>query len=174
MPHLIVTPLSRLQEIAESHRASRIVTLINSATKVVRPAHVKEDEHLFLGFNDIVEPQEGLVPPNEVHVRDLLDFAGKWDQQSPMIIHCYAGVSRSTAGAYMTSLFLNPDQDEMELAQELRRRAPTATPNAKLIAMADDVLGRGGRMVDAIRSIGRGAETFEGVPFILPIRPIRS
>lgn len=170
MPHLIVTPLSRLHEIAEAHRASRVVTLINAATKVVRPAHVAADDHLFLGFNDIVEPQEGLIPPGEAHVRELLAFAGDWDQKSPMIIHCYAGVSRSTAGAYMASLFLNPDQDEMELALELRRRAPTATPNAKLIAIADDILARKGRMVDAIRSIGRGAETFEGVPFIMPVK----
>ena len=170
MPHLIVTPLSRLHEIAEAHRVSHVVTLINAATKVVRPGHVGESDHLFLGFNDIVEPQEGLIPPGEAHVRELLAFADDWDQQNPMIIHCYAGVSRSTAGAYMTSLHLNPDQDEMDLALELRRRAPTATPNAKLIAMADDILGRNGRMVDAIRSIGRGAECFEGVPFILPIR----
>ena len=170
MPHLIVTPLSRLQEIAEAHEANRIVTLINSATLVERPRHVPEQDHLFLGFNDIVEPQEGMILPAEQHVLDLFAFAQSWDRQSPMIIHCYAGVSRSTAGAYMTSLLLNPDQDETELALELRRRAPTATPNAKLIAMADDILGRKGRMVDAIRAIGRGAECFEGVPFILPVK----
>lgn len=169
MPHLIVTPLSRLHEIAEAHKAQRIVTLINSATRVERPGHVGEHDHLFLGFNDIVEPQEGMILPGEKHVRDLFAFAQDWDRQNPMIIHCYAGVSRSTAGAYMTSLFLNPDQDETELALELRRRAPTATPNAKLIAIADDILGRKGRMVDAIRGIGRGAECFEGVPFILPV-----
>ncbi|MGB8817932.1 MAG: tyrosine phosphatase family protein [Rhizobiaceae bacterium] len=169
MPHLIVTPLSRLQEIAESHRANRVVTLINAATPVTRPTHVDEKHHLFLGFNDIVEPQEGMTPPGENHVRQLLAFADTWDRSGPMLIHCYAGISRSTAGAYMTSLHLNPDQDEQSLADELRRRSPSATPNPRLIAIADDILGRKGRMVDAIRSIGRGADAFEGVPFILPI-----
>jgi predicted protein tyrosine phosphatase len=169
MPHIIVTPLSRLREISEAHKAVRILTLINSATLVERPPHVAEKDHLFLGFNDIVEPQEGLVPPGEAHVRSIFEFADTWDRSLPMIIHCYAGISRSTAGAYMTSLYLNPDQDEMTLAQELRRRSPSATPNTRLIALADDLLGRRGRMVDAIRSIGRGADAFEGVPFILPI-----
>lgn len=170
MPHLIVTPLSRLIEISEAHNASKVLTLINAATPVERPRHVAAADHLFLGFNDINEPREGLVPPGEAHIRQIFEFAHAWDRAQPMIIHCYAGVSRSTAGAYMTSLFLNPDQDELALAKELRRRAPTATPNIRMIKMADDILGRGGRMVDAITSIGRGAECFEGVPFILPVK----
>ena len=169
MPHIIVTPLSRLLEISEAHRASRIVTLINSATMVERPPHVAEKDHLFLGFNDIVETREGLTPPGEIHVRSVFAFADTWDRAQPMIVHCYAGISRSTAGAYMTSLYLNPDQDELALAQELRRRSPSATPNIRLISIADDILGRKGRMVDAIKSIGRGADAFEGVPFILPV-----
>jgi predicted protein tyrosine phosphatase len=170
MPHIIVTPLSRLIEISESHKAERVLTLINAATKVERPGNIPESKHLFLGFNDIVEPQEGLVPPAESHVQEILRFANEWDQSSPMIVHCYAGVSRSTAGAYMSVLHLNPELDEMALAQELRRRSPSATPNIRLIGFADDILGRKGRMVDAIKSIGRGADCFENVPFILPLR----
>ena len=145
------------------------MTLINAATAVARPEHVAEKDHLALGFNDIVEPREGLTPPGESHVRSVFAFADTWDRAQPMIIHCYAGISRSTAGAYMTSLYLNPDQDELALAQELRRRSPSATPNIRLVSIADDILGRKGRMVDAITSIGRGADAFEGVPFILPI-----
>jgi predicted protein tyrosine phosphatase len=53
----------------------------------------------------------------------------------------------------------------------LRWRAPSATPNPKLIEIADAVLGRQGRMVDAIRSIGRGEDAFEGVPFRLSLTP---
>jgi predicted protein tyrosine phosphatase len=170
MPYIIVTPLSRLGEIAESHKAERVLTLINAATAVQRPGNIAAENHLFLGFNDIVEPQEGLVPPAEKHVHEILRFAREWDQNAPLIVHCYAGVSRSTAGAYMSALSLNSELDELQLAEELRRRSPSATPNSRLIAMADDILGRKGRMVDAIKSIGRGADCFENIPFILPIR----
>lgn len=169
MPHLIVTPLSRLKEISEAHKVNRILTLINSATLVERPKSVTAEQHLFIGFNDIVEPTEGLIPPSEEHVHDILRFAADWDRLSPMIVHCYAGVSRSTAGAYMSALHLNPDLDEVALAQELRRRSPSATPNIRLIGFADDIMGRGGRMVDAIKGIGRGADCFENVPFIMPL-----
>ncbi|MBO6508490.1 MAG: tyrosine protein phosphatase, partial [Roseibium sp.] len=61
------------------------------------------------------------------------------------------------------------DADEYQLAQTLRERSPSATPNARLVAMADKKLGREGRMIDAIRKIGRGANAFEGTPFAMPI-----
>lgn len=170
MPHIIITPLSRLTEIVEAHKAERVLTLINGATKVERPATIAEGKHLFLGFSDIIEPQEGLVAPAEFHVHEILRFASEWDQCAPMVVHCYAGVSRSTAGAYMSAIHLHPELDELALAQELRRRSPSATPNIRLIGFADDILGRKGRMVDAINSIGRGADCFENVPFILPLK----
>ncbi len=56
-----------------------------------------------------------------------------------------------------------------ETARLLREAAPSATPNARLVGVADDILGRGGRMVDAIAGIGRGADAYEGTPFPLPL-----
>jgi predicted protein tyrosine phosphatase len=60
---------------------------------------------------------------------------------------------------------LNPQEDEIALAQELREHSPVASPNARMIKLADDILGRRGRMVEAVEMIGRGAEAFEGVVF---------
>ena len=42
----------------------------------------------------------------------------------------------------------------------LRKASPTATPNQHLVALADDILGRNGRMVDAIRAIGRAQNIY--------------
>ena len=64
-----------------------------------------------------------------------------------------------------------PEQDEARLAMQLRRLSPSATPNIRLIALADQLLARQGRMETAIRTIGRGADAFEGEVFSLPIRP---
>ncbi|QKV18462.1 tyrosine phosphatase family protein [Oricola thermophila] len=169
MPYLAVCPLAHVQRVATSTGAQRMLTVINTGTKVERPREIAEENHLFLGFNDIATPMEGMTLPGEQHVRAILDFAHDWDRSAPMIVHCFAGISRSTATAYMIALALNPARDEMELAQELRWRAPSATPNPKLIEIADAILGRNGRMVDAIRAIGRGQDAYEGEPFRLPI-----
>jgi predicted protein tyrosine phosphatase len=126
---------------------------------------------LWLSLHDIAEARDGMILPGELHVRKLLDFARSWDLAKPMVIHCYAGISRSTASAYIVAAALAPDRDEFELAGTLRRLSPTATPNPLLIELADGLLGRQGRMVDAVRQIGRGTEAFEGEPFMLGIEP---
>src|SRR5690606_12006237 len=89
--------------------------------------------------------------------------------QHALVVHCYAGISRSTAAAYALAAALQPERDEAELAEELRRLAPSATPNPLLIAHADYLLGRNGRMSRAIKRIGRGADAREGIPFRLDL-----
>jgi predicted protein tyrosine phosphatase len=168
MPKIIVSSLAKLHDTVREHGARRILTLINAATPVPRPDEVTAENHLFLGFNDITEPMEGMVAPNEAHALEVIRWAREWDRAAPMVVHCYAGISRSTAAAYISALTLNPDMDEFALANEVRRRAPTATPNIRLIGFADEILKRGGRMIDAINAIGRGEDAFEGVPFEVP------
>jgi predicted protein tyrosine phosphatase len=171
MPTLHVCPLSRLHETVVALRASHVVTLINRDTVVERPPSVAHDRHLFIGMSDIVEPLDGHILPAAEHVESLLDFVGRWGREAPLVFHCYAGISRSTAAAFITACALAPERPEAEIARALREASSTATPNARLVAVADDMLSRQGRMVDAIRRIGRGVDAFEGVPFTLPIRP---
>ena len=170
MPMIHVSSLSRLHDTVAATAASHVVTLINVNTLVPTPPGVAPDKHLFIGVSDIVEPLEGHVTPGQEHVVRLLDFVAGWDQERPMVIHCWAGVSRSTAAAFITTCRLRPDLDENDLAQVIRAASPTATPNARLVAIADELLGRNGRMTRAIASIGRGIDTFEGRPFSLRIR----
>lgn len=164
-----VCSLARLHETVERTGARHVISLINGGTVFTRPSNVDPTNHLFLGLNDIVEEMEGLVAPAEHHMHELLDFVRAWPREAPLVIHCYAGISRSTAAAYATLCALMPERDEAELAQDLRRASPTATPNARLIALADAALRREGRMVRAIAEIGRGGDAYEGEPFSLPL-----
>lgn len=166
---LYVCSLSRLNETVSDLGATHVVSLINSDMAVPTPQGILPEQHLFLGFNDIVSPVAGLTPPAEAHVDQLLSFVRGWDRRTPLVVHCWAGISRSTAGAYITACALNPERCERDTARQLRQRSPSATPNGRLIAMADKILGRDGRMIDAIREIGRGATAFEGTPFEMPI-----
>jgi predicted protein tyrosine phosphatase len=169
MPHIKVCSLSRLQRTVAEENASHILTLINEGTPVRRPDAVPADRHLFIGMSDIVEPQDGHILPGEAHVRRLLAFVRGWSRERPMVVHCYAGVSRSTAAALIAAAALNPARPEAEIAAVIRARSPTATPNLKLVGVADTILGRNGRLFDAAESIGRGEDCFEGVPFRLEL-----
>jgi predicted protein tyrosine phosphatase len=169
MPHLQVCSLARLQRTVAEANASHVLTLINEGTPVQRPVSVPQDRHLFIAMSDIIEPLDGHILPGEAHVRRLLGFVRAWDRAQPMVVHCFAGVSRSTAAALITAAALNPERREAEIAATIRERSPTATPNLKLVGVADILLGRNGRLFDAAESIGRGEDCFEGVPFRLEL-----
>ena len=153
--------------------ATHIVTLIRDHGPVATPEGVTAVNHLRIDVNDITEPADGLVHPQDMHVAEVLEFASRWNQRAPMIIHCFAGISRSTASAYASLCALNPDVPEDLIARRLRRASPTATPNKLIVAIADDILGRGGRMADAIAAIGLGEPATEAVPFYLSSRQDR-
>lgn len=171
MPAIHVCSLARIASVVEETDASHLVTLITEGTEVARPLAILPDRHLFLAMHDIVEPQEGMVPPNEKHVANYLDFVERWDRSQPMVVHCFAGISRSTAAAFIGACAINPRLDEAEIAAEIRANSPTATPNARLVAIADRLMGRGGRMSEAVAAIGRGSFAYEGVPFALHVGP---
>jgi predicted protein tyrosine phosphatase len=169
MSRIIVCPLSHVPASVRTHEASHLVTLIKDGTRVERPASILAERHLFLCFDDIVEPVEGLIAPSEEHASSLLSFVRTWEREKPMVIHCYAGISRSTAAAFITMCAVRPDRAEDDIARSIRAASPFATPNIRLVGLADRLLDRKGRMVAAVEAIGRGEEAYEGVPFSLSV-----
>lgn len=163
---IIVSPLHVVPELVETHSVGRVLGLLAGADEHPDlPELAASGNHLKLVMNDIAFSVDGMTLPGANHVTQLIEFIGEWDQNTPLLIHCWAGISRSTASAYIAQCLLNPDRDEAELAQELRRLSPPATPNPLLVAHADDILGRGGRMQAAIEEIGRGENAYEGNVF---------
>jgi predicted protein tyrosine phosphatase len=164
-----VCSLARLHDTVRETGAQHVVTLIKGITLVHRPASIMPENHLLLDMDDINEHLDGYVVPAEGHVGDLLRFVRAWPREAPLVVHCYAGISRSTAGAFVTACALNPRRDEMMIARALRRASPTAFPNRRIVSLADRMLGRNGRMVMAIESIGPGMAAYASEPFRLDL-----
>ena len=170
MPSIHVCSLARLESTVARSGASHLVTIVDKGTPVRRPQSIRADRHLFLGFNDVTMPMEGMLLPAAHHIERLLGFLGAWDRERPIVVHCHAGISRSTAAAFIGLCAIAPDRDEGEIAWGIRRSSPTAFPNPLMVALADGILGRKGRMSAAVAAIGRGVDAFESVPFVLPIK----
>ncbi|MCW5692362.1 MAG: protein tyrosine phosphatase [Pseudolabrys sp.] len=164
-----VCSLARLYKTVEETRALHIVTLLRLTDRVTRPAHIAADNHLVLAVDDIVDAEDGYTVPAQEHVLRLIDFAQAWDRSAPMVVHCFAGISRSTAAAFTAACALNPQRDEATIAQAIRAASPTAAPNKRIVAIADDILQRDGRMIRAVEALGRGQEAMEGHPFRLEL-----
>jgi predicted protein tyrosine phosphatase len=148
--------------------ARHLITVINQHSIPPTPAVLSPEQHLRLAMNDITIPQDGLVHPNDGHIESLIAFARAWDRQGPLVVHCWAGISRSTAAAFIAVCALNEPGTERRFAQALRAASRTATPNSLMVELADDALGARGRMVDAIAEIGVGEMAMAGIPFVLP------
>ncbi|MGE0827752.1 MAG: tyrosine phosphatase family protein [Hyphomonadaceae bacterium] len=151
-----MSPLSRVPDVIRAHRPDRIVSLLDPQSRFPDCAALGVERHLRVGVHDVSEIFEHFVSPNEAHVQDVLRFVEDWDRGAPMLVHCYAGISRSTATAFTIACALNPKQNEEEIAWALRRASHTAWPNSRIVALADAELGRGGRMIRAIAEIGDG------------------
>ena len=164
-----VCSLARLHETVEAIGAGHVVTLLKHTDRVERPRSVAPANHLILGMDDITVPMDGYIIPCDEHVTALITFVRGWDRVRPLVLHCYAGISRSTAGAFVAACALNPGRDEMGIAQQIRSASATATPNARIVAIADRLLARDGRMIAAIEAIGRGEMAYEGIPFRLDL-----
>ncbi len=169
MSRILVTPLSAVPASLLRHRPSHLVTLLAPEHMIETPDGFPADRHLRLSLHDIIDTWSGDSPPNESHIHELLLFARGWDAKSPMLIHCWAGVSRSMASAFAVLCDRAGPGHERAIAQMMRERAPHADPNRLIVRLADDMLGRDGAMVSAVESIGRGTLVTEGVPVELPL-----
>jgi predicted protein tyrosine phosphatase len=166
--HVCSLPLIHAQ--IKAHQPARVISLLDPYTPFPETAY--GDRHLRVTMHDIVGEAEGHIHPARDHMDTLLDFIGGWDKSAPLLIHCYAGISRSTASAFIAACVHNPRADEMEIARALRAASTRARPNGLLVALADDALGRDGRMSHAIEETGRDlpwTDDYEGAPpFFIP------
>jgi predicted protein tyrosine phosphatase len=160
-----VCSLAALPSTVKATGASHVLTVMANVAQVQRPESVLAANHLKVQMDDITEQLEGFVAPTETHVEQVLNFVRGWDRQAPLVIHCYAGISRSTASAFAAVCALNPHRDEIAIARQIRAASAIASPNRLIVSLADKVLGRNGRMLRALDEMGPGSMTTEGRPF---------
>jgi predicted protein tyrosine phosphatase len=160
-----VCSLAALPATVKATGASHVLTVMADVAQVQRPGSVLAANHLKVQMDDITEQLEGFVVPTEMHIEQVLNFVRGWDRQAPLVVHCYAGISRSTASAFAAVCALNPHRDEIAIARQIRAASAIASPNRLIVSLADKALGRDGRMLRALDEMGPGSLTTEGRPF---------
>ncbi len=152
---------------AVRHKCREMVSLVAKEQAFHRPGVIDASRHVLLSMNDIAfAGTGGLVAPADEHVSEIISFARTWDRNSPLLVHCWMGVSRSPAAALVAALAVEPDQDDGALVQRLRAASPYATPNTRIVEIGDRLLSRQGKLVAAVKAIGRGKDTDGDVPFV--------
>ncbi len=157
---IYVCGLYEMPGYVRSLRPGYLVSLVQPEFQPPTPAEIEVERHLRIAVHDVSEAALGAVVPEEEHIRALVTFLGRRSRDEGLLIHCYAGISRSTAAA-LIALSLDMDGREMEAARSLRRAAPHAQPNRRIVALADQILGREGRLVAARQAMGPATPAWE-------------
>jgi len=161
-----------LQDLASHVRAvnpSHLVSLVSEEEQPATPVGMLVDCHLRVVIHDISEPLFGHILADEQHVAGLVAFVRAWPhEEAPMLIHCMAGISRSMAAA-LIALVTKAGGREREAAEQVRRAAPHAYPNRRMIALADGLLQCDGRLIEAREAMGPPRLTFSSPLVELPL-----
>ena len=111
------------------------------------------DRRLRLHFHDVIEPLPGWIAPERWDVDLLLAFGRNVaDAGAHLLVHCHAGVSRSTAAAILILAQRHADRPADEALAEVARLRPRAWPNLRMLELGDAALGRNGEIVAAVRA----------------------
>jgi predicted protein tyrosine phosphatase len=163
-----VCPLVAVPDVVTTFQAAYLLSCLPREVRVETPACIRPENHARLFIHDIAEPVDGHIAPDAEHIAQIVAFAAAWDRQAAMVVHCWAGISRSTAAAFIALCAINPEAQEGHVARLLREASPTAYPNRLMVRLGDAALGREGRMMAAVEAIGRGVLASEAAPFSLP------
>jgi predicted protein tyrosine phosphatase len=149
------------------HHSDRAVTHVLSIVDPDCPdpeAFQAYDSHhrTILRFHDVIEPGPGLQLPQAGDVEAVLAFGASLAHDAAerdeghLLVHCHMGISRSTAAMATLIAQAHPGEDEDRILARLKEIRPQAWPNLRMMEFADDLLGRGGRLVSALgRLYGR-------------------
>lgn len=118
-----------------------------------------EHEKLELRFHDIIEDADRQLGPTELHVEQLLRF-GRDMLEEPaadvhLLVHCHAGISRSTASMTLILAQALPQHSAADLLEQVVRIRDKAWPNLHLLELGDAMLGRDGTLVAAAADLYR-------------------
>jgi predicted protein tyrosine phosphatase len=112
---------------------------------------------LALRFHDVIEPAPDRLAPSRADVARLLDFGRELNAAANphLLVHCHAGVSRSTASAALILAQAHPERPARDILDAISQLRPRAWPNLRILEFGDELLGRNGELVAAVAAVYR-------------------
>ena len=97
--------------------------------------------------------QNGLmeVGPTRADAAAVIEFAEALrGDEGVVLCHCGGGMSRAPAAALVCLAVWRGPGSEAQCVAEVRKQRPGAVPHVGFVRLADELLGREGRLVDAV------------------------
>ena len=116
-------------------------------------ADISSEDRIIFRFDDATVPGAGRIHPASSDIGKLLDWSRSLTdvRVKHLLVHCHAGISRSTAAAAIILAEKNPGR-ETEVFEMIDRIRPRNWPNSMMVSLADQLLGCGGALNAALRA----------------------
>lgn len=150
---LRITSRKDAPKTARSIQATHLVSLLDPGVSVHRPRCVAPENRLLLAFMDH-ENAEAPHAPRLEHIERLLHFGKRIPSGAKVVVHCEAGVCRSTAAAFLLLVQAMGTEKAEEALEIVRQVRPVALPNLLIVAHGDHLFGTGGRLTDLAEKLG--------------------
>ncbi|MDB4831651.1 hypothetical protein OAH28_03110 [Hyphomicrobiales bacterium] len=164
---IVISPLSLANKMIDKYNANYIISILSPGALFPVFNNIKDEDHLKLSFNDIISPRQNLIEPSLEHVKSIINFSKRCDKSDTLLIHCYAGISRSTAAALILYSYYKNNLSADSMAIELMSLSPCANPNSLLLAFGDRVIGNKNTLMQCHILLKRPKLAYENEPFIL-------
>ena len=151
VPELIIEIASRPEAgdiLVSPQRCAHITCLVSigDAQDELPAGYDNVPRKLRLLVADIVT-ERGATEEDILRIIELAE--GLRSDTGTVLVHCEAGVSRSSAAALiMYAYWFGPGREQEAMERVLAQR-PVAIPNRRMIELADRLLERGGRLLEA-------------------------
>ena len=172
MGRLYVCSLTKVVDTVRTSGARSLVTILTAGASMARPCEIAPQQHLRIAVSDIEAPRGRAYIARDEPYRAVARLRQGLGPRLPSGRPLLRRREPVAGGGFHHRLRPDADARGTRGGANLRRASPTATPNLRLIGLADRILNRRGRMIEAIAEIGRGTECFEGTPFALELRLI--
>ena len=132
--------------------ATHVLSLLDPGKRPFLHPKTNRKNWLLLHFEDNLDENQPNSPTRE-HVKQILAWGSTLPDDAVVLVHCEAGVSRSTAAA-LALLVQHHGNDKIdECIQLLLEVRPVACPNPLITLFADEQLGCNGKLHEKAEAV---------------------
>ncbi len=135
---LTICAKRQVRKTVKRFEATHLISLVDPDDRMARPHRIERGNHLVMFFDDVADPDLPDAPQQE-HLLRAIEWADRLPETARLVVHCTAGVSRSTALSYGLLRCSMREQDAMAYVMHVR---PEARPNLLMMQHLETMFGQ--------------------------------
>lgn len=148
--HILVCSKSMVPDMVSDHNVTHIISLLDPRDSLPLTSQITSCERLHLVFEDVLDETDKNAPTRE-QVQTLLSWTKNLPRDAVVLIHCFAGISRSTAAAI--GILAQETKNIEKSIEIIKSQRPNLCPNPVISKFADDILGFNGQLHDECEKV---------------------